>query len=81
VVRQASQSYESAQTRKQGTWTDLWMAGHGRVWFTAAETEIGGRSKFTSSGERLLTILGGWVGDDLAGLVGASIYRAQRRWP
>jgi hypothetical protein len=53
VVQQASQSYESAQTRKQGTWTDLWMTGHGRVWFTAAETEIGGSLKSQSSGERL----------------------------
>jgi hypothetical protein len=26
-------------------------------------------------------ILHGWVGDDLAELVGASIYRAQRWWP
>jgi hypothetical protein len=29
----------------------------------------------------LLAILGGGVDDDLAELVGASIYRAQRRWP
>jgi hypothetical protein len=33
-----------------------------------------------SSGERLLAIRGGWVSDDPAGLVGASIYRAQRQW-
>jgi hypothetical protein len=29
----------------------------------------------------LLVILGGWVGDDLAELVGASIYRESERWP
>jgi hypothetical protein len=29
----------------------------------------------------LLVILGGWVGDDLAELVGASIYRERERWP
>jgi hypothetical protein len=37
--------------------------------------------KFKLTDARLLAILGGWVGDDLAGLAGASIYRAQRRWP
>ena len=29
----------------------------------------------------MLVILGGWVGDDLAELVGASIYRESERWP
>jgi hypothetical protein len=57
------------------------MAGHDRVWFTAAETEIGGSSKFMSSGERLLTILSGWVADDLVELVEGSIYREQERRP
>jgi hypothetical protein len=37
--------------------------------------------KFKSSGEQLLAIFGGWVGDDLAGLAGGSIYREQERRP
>jgi hypothetical protein len=46
-----------------------------------AETRIGGKPKFKLTDARLLAILGGGVGDDLAGLAGDSIYRAQRWWP
>jgi hypothetical protein len=60
---------------------DLIWTGHGEVFFAVAETWFGGSLKFKSSSERLLAIFGGWVGDDLVGLVGASIYRAQWRWP
>jgi hypothetical protein len=45
------------------------------VFIAAAETELGGNPKFELSGERLRTISGGWVRDDLAELTVASIYR------
>jgi hypothetical protein len=43
----------------------------------AAETELGKNPKFELSGERLRTISGGWVRDDLAELTVASIYRGR----
>jgi hypothetical protein len=45
-----------------------------------AETRIGGNPELELAGGRLLTILRGWVGDDLEELVGASIYRESERW-
>jgi hypothetical protein len=44
-----------------------------------AESRFGAKLKFSSSGEGLLAISGGWVEDDLVKLAGASIYRALRR--
>ena len=42
---------------------------------------IWGKPEFKLSDARLLAILGGGVDDDLAELVGASIYRESERWP
>jgi hypothetical protein len=44
-----------------------------------AESQFGGSWKLGLTGDRLRTILGGWVLDDLAELVEGSIYRALRR--
>ena len=44
-----------------------------------AETRIGEKPKFKLSDARLLTIVGGWVADDLAELVTGSIYRENGR--
>jgi hypothetical protein len=46
-----------------------------------AETRIGEKSKFELSKAWLLTIVGGWVGDDVTQLGEGSIYRRLRRWP
>jgi hypothetical protein len=42
---------------------------------------FGGSVKFELTGDRLGAILGGWMCDDLAELVVASIYRERQRWP
>jgi hypothetical protein len=54
--------------------------GHGGVVLCGGGDQFGESSKFTSSSKRLLTILGGWVGDDLAQQSRPSIYRELRRW-
>lgn len=42
---------------------------------------FGGSRKLGLTGDRLRTILGGWVLDDVAELAGASIYsEGKRRW-
>jgi hypothetical protein len=41
--------------------------------------QFGGSAKFELAGDRLGTILSGWVCDDLAELAVASIYREQQR--
>ena len=42
---------------------------------------FGGSWKLGLTGDRLRTILGGWVLDDVAELAGASIYsEGKRRW-
>jgi hypothetical protein len=46
-----------------------------------AETRFGANAKFSSSGERLWLIGGGWLADDPTELVTGSIYRRARRWP
>jgi hypothetical protein len=46
-----------------------------------AETRIGEKPKFKLSDARLLTIVGGWVGDDVTKLVAGSIYTHRERWP
>jgi hypothetical protein len=45
-----------------------------------AENGFGANSKFASSGEQLLAIRGGWVGDDVVKLSAGSIYRSLGRW-
>jgi hypothetical protein len=42
---------------------------------------IWGKTKFKLTGARLLVILGGEVGDDVAKLATGSIYSACKRWP
>jgi hypothetical protein len=80
VVRQASRGYENAQTREQKAGADLNYADHGETVFTVAETEFGGSSKLGLTGDRLRTILSGWVLDYPTELAGASIYRDRWRW-
>jgi hypothetical protein len=53
VAQQTSQSYESAQTRKQGTGTDRKGAGRGEAVLRGGGDKFGGSLKFQSSGERL----------------------------
>jgi hypothetical protein len=43
--------------------------------------QIGGNPKLKLPGDRLRTILGGWVRDDPTELMVASIYTRQKRWP
>jgi hypothetical protein len=50
VVRQASQSVKSAQTRESEGWTDRERAGHGEAGFMVAETWFGENLKFEFSG-------------------------------
>ena len=52
-----------------------------RGWFQSGGNQFGGKPKFKLSDARLLAILDGWVGDDLAGLAEGSIYRKQERRP
>jgi hypothetical protein len=52
-----------------------------RGWFHGGGNQFGGKPKFKLYDARLLAILGGWVGDDLAGLAEGSIYRKQERRP
>ena len=72
---------KSAETREQRARSDLKRASHGEDLFTVAETRIGEKPKFKLSEARLLTIVGGWVGDDVTQLGEGSIYRRLRRWP
>jgi hypothetical protein len=51
------------------------------VSFAVAETRIGEKPKFKLSEAWLLTIVGGWVGDDVTQLGEGSIYRRSERWP
>jgi hypothetical protein len=80
MVRQASRGYENAQTREQKAGADLNYAGRGETVFTVAETEFGESLKLGLTGDRLRTILGGWVLDNSTELAGASIYRDRWRW-
>jgi hypothetical protein len=50
------------------------------TWFHGALRLIWGKMKFELTGARLLVILGGEMGDDVAKLVSGSIYRRFRRW-
>ena len=49
--------------------------------FHGGGNRIGGNSKLRLTGDRLRTILGGWVHDDPTELMVASIYRERQRWP
>jgi hypothetical protein len=80
MARRASQSNQSAQTREREQWINLERAGRGELDSTVAETRFGENWKFSSSGERLWLISGGWLADDLAELVTGSIYREDGRW-
>ena len=71
---------KSAEAREHRARSDLKRASHGEDLFTVAETRFGENWKFSSSGERLWLISGGWLADDLAELVTGSIYRQLRRW-
>jgi hypothetical protein len=80
VVRQASQSYKSAQTRESGGWTDRERAGRGEVRFRVAENWFRGNLKLELTVARLGAILDGVVRDEVAELTVGSIYRFQGRW-
>jgi hypothetical protein len=67
---------EQEREGNEQTWGRLAAVMGGLRW---RRVDLGANSKFASSGEGLLAISGGWVEDDLAELVGASIYRALRR--
>jgi hypothetical protein len=56
------------------------MAGRGEVELRVAENGFGGNEEFKLSGERLRTIFGGWVRDDVVKLSAGSIYRSPGRW-
>jgi hypothetical protein len=59
---------------------DLGTTGRGEGVLAVAESGFGENQKFSSSGERLWLISGGWLADDLAELVTGSIYREDGRW-
>jgi hypothetical protein len=75
--------------------TDVWeclnKGAEGRSWpelgwprrgvFYSGGNRIGGNPKLRLTGDRLRTILGGWVRDDPTELTAGSIYTKWKRWP
>jgi hypothetical protein len=61
-------------------WADLNRTGRGEAVSTVAETDFGGSSKLGRTGDRLRTILGGWVLDYPTELTARSIYTHHERW-
>jgi hypothetical protein len=60
-------------------WPELYWPRWG--WFHGVGNPNWGDSKIRELWRTIASIFGGWVGDDLAGLAGGSIYRKQERRP
>jgi hypothetical protein len=61
--RRALLASEEIETRTRGSWTDMWMAGHGTRSHGSADDRIGGKQEYTCYGgwqDMVGVALGSW---------------------